>query len=173
MDALDDAEAELVARERPLLRSILFEGGPVQVLARRPFFLAVLARLPQATRLLSEIDLVEAWWRAGGYDEHPDRVPERQAAIMALAREGATTLGRRMAHKSVAASALAALRRDGVIRDVRPGHTVAFAHDIYFEWAYLHWLLENGAEWPAALCGRWGTAGAGPGGGASVADDHP
>ena len=37
------------------------------------------------------------------------------------------------------------------IRDVRTGHTVAFAHDIYFEWAYLHWLLENGAEWPAAL----------------------
>ena len=75
---------------------------------------------------------------------HRPTVPATvNAALLALARGGALTMGRRIAVADIDPTSIAELRADGLIREVRPGHTVAFTHDIYFEWAFLH-LLHRG-----------------------------
>ncbi|HZH27412.1 MAG TPA: hypothetical protein VEY95_09540 [Azospirillaceae bacterium] len=148
---LSDPEAEALAVERPHLRPLLFGSAALRELTRRPFFMAVLSRLPSSAGLATENDLVEAWWRAGGYDAPPLRARERQDALLALAHAGAATLGRRMPVRVAAPIAIEELRADGVVRDLRAGHTVAFCHDIYFEWAFLHLLIEQGDAWPKML----------------------
>jgi hypothetical protein len=45
------------------------------------------------------------------------------------------------------AEALASLRADGIIRDVRSGHFIAFAHDIFFEWAFAQALVRLDGGW--------------------------
>lgn len=148
---LTDEEAERLATDRPNMRPLLFGEARLREVTRRPFFLSVLSRLPSHTGAASEIDLVDAWWRAGGHDEDPDRAAGRQAALVALAARGAGTLGRGMPVPPEHRDAVAELRRDGVVREVRHGHTVAFSHDVYFEWAFFHALVEADRDWPRAL----------------------
>jgi hypothetical protein len=149
---LDDDEARELARERPALAPVLFGPKPLEEIARRPFFLAVLARevarsghkknLPT-----SEVDLMGAWWRRGGYSGENAHLIKRQNTLLELASAGAADFGRRMPIGSFDAEALASLRSDGIIRDVRPGHTVAFAHDIFFEWAFTQALIRLDDRW--------------------------
>jgi len=149
--ALDDAEAAVLANARPQLRALLFGSARLRELTRRPFFLSVLARLPNVGAIATENDLIEAWWRGGGYNAPDDQAGDRQKALLALAWDGARTLGRRMSVRALASTPIAALRADGIIREVRSGHTVAFSHDIYFEWAFLHLLIDRGEAWPEVL----------------------
>ncbi|MGH7024216.1 MAG: hypothetical protein ACREEB_11590 [Caulobacteraceae bacterium] len=149
--ALDDAEAATLAKARPQLRALLFGSARLRELTRRPFFLSVLARLPNVGAIATENDLIEAWWRGGGYNAPDDQAGDRQKALLALAWDGARTLGRRMSVSALASTPVAALRADGIIREVRSGHTVAFSHDIYFEWAFLHLLIDRGEAWPEVL----------------------
>ncbi|MDA8250545.1 MAG: hypothetical protein M0Z28_15420 [Rhodospirillales bacterium] len=149
--ALDNTEATILAKARPQLRALLFGSARLRELTRRPFFLSVLARLPNVGAIATENDLIEAWWRGGGYNAPDDQTGDRQRALLALAWDGARTLGRRMSVSALAGTPLAALRADGIIREVRSGHTVAFSHDIYFEWAFLHLLIDRGETWPEVL----------------------
>ena len=48
-------------------------------------------------------------------------------------------------------SAVEELRHDSVIKEVSSGHTVGFTHDIYFEWAFLHLLIDQELEWTDEL----------------------
>ena len=66
---------------------------------------------------------------------------------MALAKGGAAALGRRIALDGLDLAAARELKRDDIIRDLEAGHTVGFAHDIFFEWAFLHLLLDCGDAW--------------------------
>lgn len=149
--SFDDDEAEEIATQRPALRALLFGDAKLQELARRPFFLSALAGLPGAQSIHSEINLIDAWWQRGGYNAPGARAGHHQRALLALARSGALTMGRRIAITDIDPTSIAELRADGIIRDIRVGHTVAFTHDIYFEWAFLHLLIEAGTEWPATL----------------------
>jgi hypothetical protein len=151
VSVFDDAEAEALAQARPNLRGLLFGPRKLRELTRRPFHLSVIAHVPNPAAIASEVDLIEAWWRGGGYDAPDERVGDRQRALLNLAWEGARTLGRRMGVGAAPSAPLAELRSDGVIREVRSGHTVAFAHDIYFEWAFLHLLVDRGDAWPEVL----------------------
>lgn len=151
VNLLDDAEAEILAAARPHLRGLLFGSDNLCELTRRLFFLSVLARLPNSGTIATENDLIEAWWRAGGYNASEHNAGDRQQALLALAGEGARTLGRRMSVGSLPSVPLADLKADGVIREVRSGHSVAFCHDIYFEWAFLHLLIDRGDSWPEIL----------------------
>lgn len=148
-----DGEAAVIADALPHLRRLLFGNPRLRELTRRPFFIAVLARLSPATSVATEVDLVDAWWKGGGYNASPDQVDYRQRTLMMLAREGARTLGRRVSIRECDPTAITELRRDGVIRDLRPGHTIGFAHDIYFEWAFLHLLIDREREWTTELRG--------------------
>ncbi|MEJ1968471.1 MAG: hypothetical protein WDN03_07555 [Rhizomicrobium sp.] len=151
--SFDDDEAEEIATQRPALRALLFGDAKLQELARRPFFLSALAGLPGAQSIRSEIDLIDAWWqrgriqRAGRARGAP---PARPAGARALRRthHGSPHCDHR--HRSDVRRG-AARRWHHPRRKAGHGHTVAFTHDIYFEWAFLHLLIEAGTEWPATL----------------------
>lgn len=147
----DDEEATKLAEAKPALGPLLFGDTRVRDIARRPFFASVLARaLPQATpesAPRSEIELIDAWWKRGGYDSDESQAPHRQRTLIALAEAGAMSLGRRMRLDGIDLDALAALKRDGVIKDVNIGHSVQFTHDIFFEWSFVHLLIDREDEW--------------------------
>ena len=73
------------------------------------------------------------------------------SALVALAKEGAATLGRRIPRLGVDPQALAELEADGIVRYVRIGQTVRFVHDIYFEWSFLQLLVSEGDQWLSVI----------------------
>lgn len=158
---LDNDEAETLARALPVLRPLLLGGDErVRSLARRPFFAAVLARglsntaYPVGFAPRSEVDLIEAWWTRGGYDAPVPQTLARQRALVELARQSAPDLGRnlRLGVLSPATQAtFPLLEQDGLVQQVRQGHSAQFAHDIFFEWSFFHWLVDQGDGWVAAL----------------------
>ncbi|MFW0753684.1 NACHT domain-containing protein [Pseudomonas sp. H11T01] len=158
---LSDEETSLLADSLPALRPLLTGGNErVLTLARRPFFAAVLARgfsrlaYPSGFEPQSEVDLVEAWWTRGGYDAHAPQALARQRALVELAQCSAPNLGRNVRIRDLSTatqSVLSALEEDGLVHQVRTGHTVQFSHDIFFEWSFFHLLLDQGDEWIATL----------------------
>jgi hypothetical protein len=159
-DLSDDEAAGLVAN-LPALRSLLIGGDDrVRALARRPFFASVLAQgftsaaYPVGFVPRSELDLINAWWARGGYDAHDAQVLARQQALIELAQRSAPDLGRDIRIRALSPSTqavLPALQLDGLMQQVRPGLTAQFAHDIFFEWALLHLLLDEGEDWISVL----------------------
>ena len=153
----DETEAAELAERKPALRPLLLGNERVSEIARRPFFAAVLARSlahakPGQAAPRSEIELIEAWWhRGGGHDANETLVYNRQRTLIALAKTGAAALGRRIGLDGLDLTAVRELKRDDIIRDVRAGHTVGFAHDIFFEWAFLHLLLDRDEAWIAEI----------------------
>jgi hypothetical protein len=158
---LADDEAAALSRALPALRPLLLGGDErVRSLARRPFFAAVLARgfsnatYPVDFAPRSEVDLIEAWWTRGGYDAPAPQTLARQRALIELARESASDLGRNLRLGSLSPAAqetFPVLEQDGLVQQVRRGHTAQFAHDIFFEWSFFHWLVERSDAWVAAL----------------------
>jgi hypothetical protein len=141
---LDDDEARALADARPGLRNFLFGAPALREIARRPFFLARLASLPSgpADQIATEVDLAAQWWRHGGHDAEGETMRRRRAALLFLARSGARTLGRGVPASGVDANALDGLVRDEVVVERDRGLRVSFSHDIFFEWAFFHVLLE-------------------------------
>lgn len=151
--AFDDAECHQILEHLPALRPLLFGGDRVQEVARRPFFTAILAGAGSspARSVLSEVDLALLWWTGGGMIAEGSIRRRRQTALLELARLGATTLGRRMPTAGLDADTLADLLTDGILRETRLGHSVTFAHDIFFEWAFLQLLIGRERDWPATV----------------------
>ncbi len=161
VENLTDEEANSLADSLPALRPLLTGGNErVRTLARRPFFAAVLARgfsraaYPSGFAPQSEVDLVEAWWTRGGYDAHAPQALARQRGLIELAQRGAPDLGRNVRIRDLSTATrdvLHALEEDDLVQQVRTGHTAQFSHDIFFEWSFLHLLLDQGDDWIAAL----------------------
>ena len=161
VENLTDEEARLLADSLPALQPLLTGGNErARTLARRPFFAAVLARgfslaaYPTGFAPQSEIDLVEAWWTRGGYDAHAPQALARQRGLIELAQSSAPDLGRNVRIRDLSTAtrdALPALEEDGLVQQVRTGHTAQFSHDIFFEWSFLHLLLDQGDDWIATL----------------------
>ncbi|WP_217916774.1 hypothetical protein [Janthinobacterium sp. BJB401] len=149
VDSFNDEEAKILAKGRPELQHLLFGPAAVQSVVRRPFFAAVLAKESDAgnTAATSEVDLAALWWQRGGYAADHNRVGYRRKALVELAKLGAHQLGRRIPAFEIDAQILAELEADGIIRAVRMGHTVQFVHDIFFEWAFLQYLVSEGDTW--------------------------
>jgi len=161
VDNLDEVEAAALAEAIPALKPLLMGGDErVRSLARRPFFAAVLARglsssdYPANFAPTSEVDLIETWWQRGGYDSVDGQTLARQRALIEMAQRSAPDLGRnlRIGQLSPAAqTTFAELERDGLVQQVRRGHTAQFSHDIFFEWSFYHLLLDSGHDWTQAL----------------------
>lgn len=149
----DDDEATLLAESKPALAPLLFGTDAVRAIVRRPFFAGVLSRRHSSDTNVpgSEIELVTAWWTGGGYGADASRAGYRQNALIELAHSGASTLGKRIPVRGIEPQDLAELEADGIIRQVRAGHTVDFTHDIYFEWAFLQLLVSRGEQWLDAI----------------------
>lgn len=158
---LTDEEASSLADSLPALQPLIIGGNErVRSLARRPFFAAVLARgFSQAAYSSgfapqSEVDLVDAWWTRGGYDAHAPQALARQRGLIELAQRSAPDLGRNIRIRDLSPATqevLPSLEEDGLVQPVRKGHTAQFSHDIFFEWSFLHLLLDQEDNWIEAL----------------------
>lgn len=160
---LSDKEAETLAKAKPHLRPLLFGSPQAKEIVRRPFFAKVLNQShvadPTAPTFApqSELDLIENWWRRGGYNESGQSAIERQRALLDLARVRARQLSQPIRLSQLASVAhINDLRSDGILQNAREGISVRFAHDIFFEWAFFHVLAERGAQWMEEIkvCGE-------------------
>jgi hypothetical protein len=151
----DDDEADFLSKERPILRPLLFGDDKVKEIARRPFFCAVLLKALNAAsgsaHPRSEVELARVWWDRGGYDAVDTRVAHRRKALLKLAKHGGEAPGKGISTEDIDLDALKELKDDGVVHDDRKGHTVLFTHDIFFEWAFLEYLIGKGDAWPAEI----------------------
>ncbi|MGJ0508830.1 MAG: hypothetical protein ACR652_17225 [Methylocystis sp.] len=151
-----DDEADLLAKSKPNLRSLLFSSSSsVKQIARRPFFAAVLAKaLPKDSEPQTEVDLINAWWLRAGHDALPDTVPQRQRALVDLAEQGVRNLGKGIFVRDLKPETvehLVALQVDHILRAERGGAIVSFTHDIFFEWVFFRLLIDLGDGWLSAL----------------------
>jgi hypothetical protein len=156
VNALDEDEAAELAKAKPHLHGLLFGAKQVQEIVRRPFFAKVLdqnftssagdvAFAPQ-----SEVDLIGNWWARGGYDSDGRAATERQQAIIELGTLRARHLEREIAVRELSPGTLGTVDQlisDGILQHVRRGHTLRFSHDIFFEWAFFHVLVDRGTGW--------------------------
>jgi len=149
VNGFDDDEARMLATAKPALRTMLFSDNQVKQIVRRPFFAGVLMQRNAADggEPGSEVELATAWWAKGGYGAEAARAGQRRSALVELAHAGANQYGRRIPSLGIDPEALAELEADGIIRQVRTGQTVGFVHDIYFEWAFLQYLISKGERW--------------------------
>jgi hypothetical protein len=152
---LDDDEAEALAEGKPHLRPLLFGPSQVKDIVRRPFFARILhesfatASDPPFTPR-SEVDLVANWWTRGGYNAAGQDALNRQRALVELGGNRARSLSQPLRLAELTAPTIqlvAAFVQDGILQWVRDGHTLRFSHDIFFEWAFLHTLMDAGAGW--------------------------
>lgn len=151
---LSDEEAEMLAKAKPHLRPLLFGSAQVQEIVRRPFFAKVLNQSYVADPSVptfapqSEVDLIENWWRRGGYDETGQSAIERHRVLLDLARVRARQLSQPIRLSELTSVAhIDDLRSDGILQNAREGISVRFAHDIFFEWAFFHVLADRGDQW--------------------------
>jgi len=151
---LSDEEAETLANAKPHLKPLLFGAAKVQEIVRRPFFAKVLNQSciadPTAPTFApqSEVDLIENWWRRGGYNETGQSAIERQRVLLDLARVRARQLSQPIRLSQLTSAAhIDALRSDGILQNAREGVSVRFAHDIFFEWAFFYVLADYGPQW--------------------------
>jgi len=153
---LDDDEAEALAKDKPFLRTLLFGAPEVREIVRRPFFAKILSQTfigaPEASTFAprSEVDLIENWWARGGYNAAGKDALDRQRAIVELAGARARKLSQPIALNQLSAQAVGQVMQfveDGILQQVRKGHTVRFAHDIFFEWGFFHALTDRGDDW--------------------------
>ena len=160
---LSNEEAETLANAKPHLRPLLFGSAQVQTIVRRPFFAKVLHHShvadPSASTFApqSEVDLIENWWRRGGYNEIGQNAIERQRALLDLARVRARQLSQPIGlGQLISVAYIDDLRSDGILQNAREGISVRFAHDIFFEWAFFHLLADRGAQWMEEIkaCGE-------------------
>jgi hypothetical protein len=152
---LSKAESDSLLQARPELRPLFVGSSQVAEIVRRPFFAKVLCQgfpasssevfLPQ-----SEVDLADRWWTHGGYDTTGQLAIARQQAIIELGNRRAMALSKPVAIARLSAPTQAVLQQlvdDGVLKHVRQGHTINFAHDIFFEWSFLNSLATLGDAW--------------------------
>jgi len=158
--ALDDHEAEGLAKAKPHLRSLLFGAPPVREIVRRPFFAKILDQTGSGGfQPQSEVDLLENWWVRGGYNADGQDALDRQRALIEIGAAQARHLSQPVPFRQLSPSTTAlveSLAADGLVRHVRRGHTVRFAHDILFEWSFFHVLSDKGEDWLAEIreCGE-------------------
>lgn len=160
---LSDEEAETLAQAKPHLRPLLFGSARVQEIVRRPFFAKVLNQSyvadPSAAAFApqSEVNLIENWWRRGGYNETGQSAIERQRVLLDLARVRVRLLSQPIRLSQLTSVAhIEDLKADGILQNDREGISVRFAHDIFFEWAFFYVLAERGAQWMEEIktCGE-------------------
>lgn len=163
VNQLSDDEAELLAKEKPHLRSLLFGTTEVKGIVRRPFFAKVLNQsyqtdinnqsfIPQ-----SEVDLIEHWWARGGYNELGQNALERQQVLLDLAGVRARQLSVPIKLSQLSSlKHIDSLKSDGVLQDARRGISINFSHDIFFEWAFFHVLGDKDNQWVEEIkvCGE-------------------
>lgn len=165
VDALDDDDCRILAAAKPHLEDLLFGAARVRDIVRRPFFAKVLDQSFVAAvsdppfSPQSEVDLVGNWWLRGGYNAIGQNALERQRALLELAALRARHLSAPIGLRHLSAATIGLVDQlvaDGILQHVRPGLTVRFSHDIFFEWGFFHVLADAADDWLAEIraCGE-------------------
>lgn len=165
VDALDDDDCRTLAAAKPHLEDLLFGAARVRDIVRRPFFAKVLDQSFVAAvsdppfSPQSEVDLVGNWWLRGGYNATGQNALERQRALVELAARRARHLSVPIGLRHLSAPTVGLIDQlvaDGILQHVRPGLTVRFSHDIFFEWGFFHVLADVADDWLAEIraCGE-------------------
>jgi hypothetical protein len=150
VNALSDAEAEVLRVGNPALSGLLSNSHPARAMARNLFYLSRLANLPASPDetgpvLVNELDLAGLWWRFGG-----GRSDDGKFGRLKLLRN----LGERLIARPGLAAFLAdeldsetieELLRVDSLREDRAGATVAFWHDTLRDWT-IGFLLDEKPE---------------------------
>ena len=153
---LDDDEAKALAEGQSALSPLLFGSEPVKEIVRRPFFAKILSQAltgPASGAVfapVSEVDLIDNWWARGGFNSSGSAAILRQRALVELAALRVRDLSQPLALAAMNSGTVALLEEfasDGILQVVRAGHSVRFAHDIFFEWALYHLLVDHGEGW--------------------------
>lgn len=143
-------ELATVSAYFPRLRALLAQGS-IDIILHRPFFLNALLTLGaqevDAELPVTEIALLQLWWRFGGTDQTGFALAQEQ-------RETLIALGERLAQAPCAPIALAGLSAmaierlaaAGILRNIDLGHSVVFAHDIFEEWTLCETLIRHRAD---------------------------
>jgi hypothetical protein len=154
---LNDSEARELSKARPELARLLFGAPAVQEIVRRPFFAKILSQglsgqsSDAGFTPRSEVDLIANWWSRGGFNSAGATATRRQRAIVELGASRTRKLGQRIVLAELSqptVDAINELVNDGILQVVRVGHSIRFAHDIFFEWAFFHRLIDCGDAWP-------------------------
>lgn len=159
VEALNDEEATTLATADPSLQPLLFGPRAIREIARRPFFTKVVSQALKSGHAdqgapQSEVDLANGWWERGGYDTTGRDALERQRGLIDLAAVRAEHLNEPIPMRALKPETLGtieSLKIDGILQSTSTGHSVQFAHDIFFEWAFLHRLIDLGDGWKTAL----------------------
>ena len=98
----------------------------------------------------SELELIENWWKRGGYNESDSKnvIVARQQKLLNLASVQARNLSKPVQLRRLDSVAhIGELKTDDVLQGHRKDTATRFAHDIFFEWAFLHVLVDCDTEW--------------------------
>jgi hypothetical protein len=153
---LADDEAEALAQGNPQLRALLFGPSQVREIVRRPFFAKILNQsfasesVEPSFEPQSEVDLLTNWWTRGGYNAVGQNAIERQRAIIELGTARARHLSRPVPLSGLTTGTIGLIEQlvaDGILQHVQKGHTVRFAHDIFFEWSFFDLLADHADTW--------------------------
>lgn len=148
---LGEKELHVIAEHFPQLRPLLLQTSGMDVIVKRPFFLAALLTLAgrdDAAQLpATEVELLKLWWELGGSNHRePSPAQHRRNTLMQLAENLLRSPNGPILISAIAPEPLEELKSSGVVRDKNLGHSVVFTHDIYEEWALCELLIRHQAD---------------------------
>lgn len=154
VEAISDAEADVLRTENPALSALLANGHPARVMARNLFYLSRLSSLStsdgETPQLANEIDLARTWWRFGGGRSESGKFERlkllRNLGARVISEPGVTIFPA----DELDSKTVEQLLRVETLREDRAGATVAFWHDTLRDWT-VGFLLEERSELLGAL----------------------
>lgn len=149
VELLNDDECYALAQKIPSIQQLLFSDSKVKEIIRRPFFTKVVTSLKANNfEPESELELIDAWWKRGGFNETGQSTYNRQDFLKRLSELKSQNLSNSVKRREIQPiDALDSLVVDGIVHVNSKSSTVDFTHDIFYEWALLYLLLEEEQNW--------------------------
>lgn len=149
VELLNDDECYALAQKIPSIQQLLFSHSKVKEIIRRPFFTKVVTSLKANNfEPESELELIDAWWKRGGFNETGQSTYNRQDLLKRLSELKSLNLSNSVKRREIQPiDALDSLVVDGIIHINSKSSTVDFTHDIFYEWSLLYLLLEEEQNW--------------------------
>lgn len=149
VDLLSDDDCYTLAQQIPGIQKLLFSDSKVREIIRRPFFAKVLTSLKANNfEPESELELIDAWWERGGFNETGQSIYNRQDFLKRLSELKSQSLSNSVKRREIQPiDVLDSLVVDGIVHVNSKSSTVDFTHDIFYEWSLLYLLLEEDQDW--------------------------
>ncbi|AXY61748.1 ATP-binding protein [Acinetobacter sp. WCHAc010052] len=149
VELLNDDECYALAQKIPSIQQLLFSYSKVKEIIRRPFFTKVVTSLKTNNfEPESELELVDAWWKRGGFNETGQSTYNRQDFFKRLSELKSINLSNSVKRREIQPiDTLDSLVIDDIIHVNSKSSAVDFTHDIFYEWSLLYLLLEEEQNW--------------------------